>query len=538
MRPKPIVLMILDGWGVSPSKSGNAINNAKTPNFDSYFSYFPSVSLQAAGITVGLPWGEVGNSEVGHTALGAGQILYQNSPRISIAIETEEFFHNEELVAAAKHARKNKSTLHLIGLVSPGGVHSAFNHVVALLDFAKKHKVKKVCIHAIMDGRDADPDGGLKYITELQKEIDKRKLGKIASMIGRFFAMDRNKSWDRTEKAYNVMARGVGKAAIDPIAAIKESYQNKVFDEYFEPTYIADKKGRPIGNIQDNDAVIFFNFRSDRSRQLTTAFALPGFMKFDRPEYIRNLYFVTMTEYEEALPVKVAFPPIRVVDPLAKVLSDQGFRQLHLAETEKYAHVTYFFNGGIEEPFLNEDRVLIPSKPTKSYADVPAMSAYEITDKLAEEVKRGFYDFVLVNYANPDMVGHTGNYEATIQAMETIDKLLPRIVDSVTGVGGVLLITGDHGNAEQMKSFDTGEVEKEHTSNPVPLLMISTFNGLEQPQDLASVQQALLTPAGILADVAPTILDLMGAQKPPSMTGESVLANIMTASTAEILGPT
>lgn len=527
MRPKPVVLIVLDGWGVGPTREGNAIAQANTPNFDSYFAYFPSISLQAAGIAVGLPWGEVGNSEVGHTTMGAGTVLYQNAPRISLAIEDGSFYENSAFVAAADHVKKNHSRIHIIGLISPGDVHCSYNHILALLDMAKKRGISEVFIHAILDGRDTPRDSGVVYIQDLLKQIKEKGVGKIASLSGRFYAMDRNNNWDRTAMAYRAMADRSGIFSQDPVQAIGESYKNNVFDEEFVPTIMTDRHGDPIAQIADNDAVIFANYRADRARQLTKAFTLPGFEKFERPNYIRNLYFVTMTEYEDALPVQVAFPTLRANAPLAKVLSEKGFRQLHIAESEKYAHVTYFFNGGDEKPFLNEDRILIPSKPVKSFDQTPAMSAYEITDAAYGAIKRGYYDFVLINYANPDMVGHTGNLAATIQAIEALDGQIPRIVDLVTGIGGVVFITGDHGNAEQMIEPTTGKMDKEHSTNPVPFIMLSPFNGLHEPQNVDAVWESMKNPAGILADIGPTILDVMSLPKPVDMSGESLLANFM-----------
>jgi 2,3-bisphosphoglycerate-independent phosphoglycerate mutase len=532
MRPKPVTLIILDGWGVGPSNNGNALAVAKTPNFDNYFAYFPSVSLQASGIAVGLPWGEVGNSEVGHSTIGTGTVLYQNLPRISIAIQNETFFENREFLKAAEHVKKNNSRLHIMGLASPGNVHASFDHLVALLDFADRQKIKEVFVHAFMDGRDTEPAGGIKYITALQKEMDSRGVGKIATLSGRFYAMDRNNNWDRTALAYEAIVNGTGERATHALSAIQDNYSKNVFDEQFPPTVITDSAGKPVATVNDNDAVIFFNFRADRARQLTKAFVLPGFEKFQRSKYLRNLLFVTMTDYEEALPVSVAFPAQTAKEPLAKVLSDRGFRQLHVAETEKYAHVTYFFNGGAEQPFLNEDRLLVPSKPVKDYDTIPAMSAYEITDKAFEAIKRGYYDFVVMNYANPDMIGHTGNFPATVSALEILDGQVGKIVDLVSSLGGVVFITGDHGNCEQMIDPKTGDKDKEHTANPVPLLMISGFNGFTEPQNLSSVAQNLTNPAGILADVAPTILDTLGIPKPIDMTGESLLPNLMPMQSA------
>ncbi len=535
MRPKPVVLMVLDGFGCGPKNEGNAIRLAKMPNLESYFSFFPSVSLQAAGISVGLPWGDPGNSEVGHQTIGAGTILYQNEPRINMAIDDGSFFENKEFKKAAQQVKKNNSAFHIIGLVSPGGVHASFDHCVALLEFAKQQDLKNVFVHAILDGRDTPYNSASQYIEKLLEEIKRIGVGQIASLSGRYFAMDRNNNWDRVEKAYNAIAEGVGVQATDPLDAIRSSYAQNIFDEQLEPTVIMQSNGAPLTRIQDGDAAVFFNFRADRARELTKAIALPGFEKFNRARYVRSLYFVTMTEYEEAMPVQVAFPNPKVESPLAKTLSERGFRQLHVAETEKYAHVTYFFNGGEEKPFLNEDRILVPSKPVADYSTVPGMSAYEITDKTFDAIKRGYYDFVVINYANPDMVGHTGNLPATIEALETLDGQIGRLTELVTGLGGVVLITGDHGNAEQKIDPQTGQIDKEHTSNPVPLIMISSYNGLQEPQNLDDVYEGWLTPAGILADVAPTILDIMGVPKPAQMSGTSLLPNLVPQNSANLI---
>jgi 2,3-bisphosphoglycerate-independent phosphoglycerate mutase len=527
--------MVLDGFGCGPTNPGNAIRLAKMPNLESYFSYFPSVSLQAAGISVGLPWGDPGNSEVGHTIIGAGTILYQNEPRINMAIDDKSFFENKEFKKAAQQVKQNKSAFHIIGLVSPGGVHASFDHCVALLEFAKQQELQDVFVHVILDGRDAPYNSGYQYVSKLLEEMKRIGIGKIASLSGRYYAMDRNNNWDRIEKAYNAIAEGVGTQATDPLDAIQASYARNIFDEEFEPAVIMQSNGAPLTRIQDGDAAVFFNFRADRARELTKAIALPGFEKFNRARYIRNLYFVTMTEYEEAMPVQVAFPNPKVDMPISKVLSDRGFRQLHVAETEKYAHVTYFFNGGEEKPFLNEDRILVPSKPVTDYSTTPAMSAYEITDKTFDAVKRGYYDFVVMNYANADMIGHTGNLKATIEGLEALDGQIGRLTELVTSLGGVVFITADHGNAEQKIDPQTGEISKEHTTSPVPFVMISPFNGLPEAQNLEEVYEGWLSPAGILADVAPTILDVMGVPKPVQMSGTSLLSNLMPQNSANLI---
>lgn len=521
VRPKPVVLAILDGWGVAPPSRGNAIAMANTPVFDELIRVYPTTVLQAAGDAVGLPYGEMGNSEVGHLSLGTGRIIYQDLPRIMKAVSDGSFFTNEVLLQAMDQVKKMKTTLHLIGLLSSGGVHSSNEHAHAVVELAAKHGLEKVAVHAILDGRDTARDSGKGFIQKLQTVMTKLKLGRIATVAGRFYAMDRDNRWDRIEKAYRAMAQGVGVKAHDPIKAIEQSYRQGIYDEQVVPTVITAGKEKPL-LVGPGDAVIFFNFRSDRARQLTEAFVLPGFHHFKR-DYLADLFFVTMTEYEKDVPVAVAFPPQTVEHSLAKVLSDQGLRQLHVAETEKYAHVTFFFNGGREEAWPGEERVLIPSPMVASYDQTPRMSAVEITERLLRELNTGHYDFAVVNFANADMVGHSGNIEATVQAIEVLDQSLGQIVTDVTGIDGVVAITADHGNAEDKIDPQTGRLNKEHTANPVPFLLIGnqwrSRPGLTAGRDLST-----LPASGVLADVAPTILELMRLPKPQDMTGRSLVS--------------
>ncbi|MFZ6035912.1 MAG: 2,3-bisphosphoglycerate-independent phosphoglycerate mutase [Patescibacteria group bacterium] len=522
---RPVVLIIYDGLGIAPAGPGNPILNAPTPTFDSIIDTYPTLALQASGEAVGLPWGEMGNSEVGHLNLGAGKIIYQSLPRISRSIADGSFFTNAAFQKAVKHVRKQDSKLHLLGMVSNGGVHSSIDHLFALLELCAKERVKEVYVHAILDGRDTTRDSGATFIGKLQEKIEETKVGVIATVSGRYYAMDRDNRWEREEKAYRALAEGVAdQYATDPVAAIKESYAREVYDEEFVPTVIGSA-GHPTATINDGDAVIFFNFRPDRARQLTRVFSLPTFKQFKRSPFMKNLVFVTMTEYDRELPVTVAFPPELIVNPLARVISDAGLKQLHIAETEKYAHVTYFFNGGNEDPYTNQDNILIPSPKVSSYDKKPEMSAEEVTDKFLEQLATDTYDFIVINYANPDMVGHTGNYKATYKAITVVDTLLRRVVDAVLAKDGIIFITADHGNAEQMINPQTGQMDKEHTVNPVPFFAIANqwkghplYKDLIQDHDLSMLQ-----PTGILSDVPVTILTYMGIKPPEEMTGNNLL---------------
>ncbi len=517
---KPVVLIILDGWGINPSIEGNAVKAAKVPNFDYFWKNYPATSLQASGIAVGLFWGENGNSEVGHLNLGSGLVVYQNLPRVTLAIQNKTFFQNEAFLQACAHVKKNNSALHLIGLVSAGGIHSHIDHLFALLELAKTQRVKRVYIHAITDGRDTPRNAAERYITELEGKIHQLHLGEIATVSGRFFAMDRDNHWEREEKAYHAMVSGIGPTAQSAGAAIAESYAHQTYDEAITPTVIT-KAGHPVATIKDNDAVIFFNFRADRARQLTKAFVLPGFADFNRPHRLENLFFVTMTQFEDNLPAHIAFPPQKVKEPLAKVIADNKLKQFHVAETEKYAHVTYFFDGGIEKPFPGEDQLVIPSPRVKNYEKVPEMSAQETTDLLVKKIFTGHYAFLVINYANPDMIGHTGDFSATVKALEFVDKKIKQVVDAVLSINGAVIITADHGNCETKIDPLSHESTKEHTTNPVPFLLLANDFKIP-PKDDDTVFQEMINPSGVLADVAPTILDLLGIKKPEEMQGLSL----------------
>lgn len=524
-KPKPVVLIVLDGWGIGEKNKGNAIANAKIPSFEKLNKYYPHLAVQASGISVGLPWGEAGNSEVGHMTLGAGKVIYQNMPRITMSIQDGQFFQNPVFLKAIENAKLKGGAIHLMGLLGKGSVHSSIDHIYALLELMNREKVEKIFLHIFTDGRDSPPTSGIESIKELQSKIDKLGTGKIATVCGRYFAMDRNNNWDRTKKAYDAMVKGIGNKITSSEQYLKDSYKNKIFDEYLEPAIVysetnpaGDPIGNPVGQIKNNDSVIFFNYREDRARQITKAFSIPSFSKFP-VENFPDLFFATMTQYEESLPVEIAFPPIEVKECLGKVLSEKKMHQLRIAETEKFAHVTYFFNGGAEEPFPGEDRVIIPSKDVSHFDEIPEMSAKEITEKALENIEKDIYDFILINFANTDIVGHTGNEKATIEAVEIVDRCLAQIIPAVLLKNGCLIITADHGNAEEMLDVRTGERNTEHSSSPVPLWYITPTNHSEKPQKENSLSEV----SGILSDVTPTILDIMGLEKSPEMTGESLL---------------
>ncbi|OGH64781.1 MAG: phosphoglycerate mutase (2,3-diphosphoglycerate-independent) [Candidatus Magasanikbacteria bacterium RIFCSPHIGHO2_01_FULL_41_23] len=522
-RPKPLVLAILDGWGVAPDTAGNAIVRAKTPNFQKFIREYPTMTLFASGNEVGLSFGEMGNSEVGHLNIGAGRVYYQTLPRLNKSIADHSFFDNKAFLEAAEQVKKNKSNLHLIGLVGPGNVHASQDHLDALLKFAKQQKIKNVFVHAILDGRDATFNSGVDFIKKLQATMKDIGVGKIATLSGRYFGMDRDNRWDRVEKAYRAIVSGIADVyAKDPIKAIKESYAKEVYDEEFVPTVIGEE-GEPMAKISDDDSVIFFNFRPDRARQLTQAFVLPTFTKFER-EYLKKLCFVTMTEYEKELPVTVAFPPNVVVNCLAQTISDAGLKQYHIAETEKYAHITFFLNGTIEEAFSHEDRKIIPSPKVASYDKAPEMSAAALTKDVVKIIEGGKYDVIMLNLANPDMVAHTGDTKATIKGVEMVDKCLGDIAAHTLAHHGVMLITADHGNAEELVNLQTNERDKEHSTNPVPFIIIGEeYHGKTGPAgDPPDGDLSLLHPVGMLADVAPTVLSILGIKQPKEMTGRAL----------------
>jgi 2,3-bisphosphoglycerate-independent phosphoglycerate mutase len=523
-RPKPVGLIVLDGWGIAQPYSGNAISQAKIPVLNDLISHYPTMTLRASGEAVGLPWSENGNSEVGHLNLGLGRIIYQNLPRINKTIADNSFFSNQALIGAFKHARENKSKVHLLGLVSNGCVHSSIEHLEALLAMAKNEKIDDIFIHAILDGRDTAYNSGQNFIKDLERAIREHGRGKIATISGRFYAMDRDNRWDRISKSYAAITEGRGNKSETANRAIEESYLKKIYDEEFAPAVIYES-GNPVALVEDNDSIIFFNYREDRARQITKAFVLPTFDKFKRPKYLRNLHFVTFTEYEKDLPVEVAFPPESLKNTLGEVISRAGLKQLRIAETEKYAHVTYFFNGGEETKFKGEDNELIPSPHITSYDLKPEMSAPEVAEKLVKHIDNDEYDFFLVNFANADMVGHTGNIKASVKAIETVDKCLGKVVKSVLAKDGAVFITADHGNAEDMFNMQTGSIDKEHSTNPVPFIIVSRqFEGLNLGgQEAPNGDLSLIKPQGILSDVAPTILKIMGIEKPEDMTGRALI---------------
>jgi 2,3-bisphosphoglycerate-independent phosphoglycerate mutase len=506
---KPVMLMILDGWGIAPPSDSNAISVANTPVFDKLVTEYPNTQIAAHGNSVGLPKGQMGNSEVGHLNLGAGRVVKQDLMRINEAIETDTFRTNQNLVAAADAVKKAGGRMHLIGLCSPGGVHSALPHMYAAVDMFAKAELD-VFIHALTDGRDTPPSSVRGYMKDIEAEIQGK--ARVSTVIGRFWAMDRDKRWDRVERGYNAMVLGEGtphKSADEAIAAAYEAGQT---DEFIEPRIVVDDAGTPIGNIKDGDGVLFFNFRADRAREITMALAFEKFDGFER-KAVRNLsHYVCMTEFQADFGLPMAFPPLSMDNILGKVLEDRDLTQFRCAETEKYAHVTFFFNGGEETPFANEDRVLIPSpQDVATYDQKPAMSAFEVTDEVVSRIRQKTYDLIILNFANPDMVGHTGVLEAAIAAMETVDECTGRVVDALLEVGGCALITADHGNCETMTD-ETGAPQTAHTANRVPLILVD-------PTHL----EAELRP-GILADLAPTILSLMELAVPPEMTGKSLIS--------------
>lgn len=522
-RPKPCVLLILDGFGVAPDGDGNAITRANMPVFKDLVHRYPAMTLRSSGEEVGLSWGEMGNSEVGHLAIGAGRVYYQTFPRINRDIAAGAFFENPAFLKAIEHARKNNGTLHLIGMVSAGRVHSMDEHCHALLELAKRQKFSNVAVHAILDGRDTIYNAGIDFLTTLSEKMKTLGVGRIASMAGRYFAMDRDNRWDRTQQAYEAMVLGKGPTTEDPLAALKESYTREVYDEQFPPTVVT-QGGKPVATIKDGDAAIFFNFRPDRTRQIAKAFVQPEFAGFKR-ELLKDFFVVTMAEYEAGLPVTVAYPPEVVEMCLAETISKAGLKQLHIAETEKYAHVTFFLNGTTEKPFKGEDRVIVPSPKVASYDQAPAMSANEVTDRVVKEIESNAYDFIAMNLANPDMVAHTGNLEASIKADEAVDVCLGRIVKATLEQGGVLFLTADHGNAEELKNLRTGDMDKEHSTNPVPFLIVGkTFEGKPAASgEVPNGDLSLVPPVGMLADVAPTILKVMNIDQPPQMTGQALV---------------
>lgn len=513
---KPVALIILDGWGVAKASKGNAISCAAPLFFDELTAKYPTKLLVASEEKVGLPKGVFGNSEVGHLNIGAGRVVYQDLLQINKAIKDKTFFKNSELKNSVKHLKKTKGAWHIMGLVSDGRVHSSLEHLFALLAFAKAEGVKKVYIHAFLDGRDTPRDSGLKFITALEKEMVKLGVGKTATISGRFYAMDRDNHWERINHAYQAMTSGVGAKFKTATEAVKVSYDNKVYDEEFQPVVI---EGGEL--IKNGDALTFFNYRADRAREITRVFVDPKFKSTDlKNKKFKDLYFVAFTDYEKNLGLNIAFPSIRPTNCLGKILSDANLKQLRIAETEKYAHVTYFFNGGNEVPFKGEDRVLIPSPRVDSYATIPEMSAKLVGGRILEELKDDKYDFILVNFANADMVGHTGNIPAAVKAIRTVDAQVKKIVTEILKRDGVVLITADHGNADDMYDAKNKQIIKEHSLNPVPFIVVS--NELLAKKN-KKINLTKLTISGSLADIAPTVLKVMNLKKPKEMTGFSLI---------------
>ncbi len=512
MSVKPVVLIILDGWGINREKEGNAIASANAPVYRSLLADCPHTQLLASGEAVGLPDGQMGNSEVGHLNLGAGRVVYQDSTRISKSIREGDFFKNPVLLSAMDVVKENGRNLHLMGLLSDGGVHSRLDHIYALLDLAKAEGITNVFFHAFLDGRDTPPSSALEYIAALEDRFLKVGLGRIASVSGRYYAMDRDKRWERVQKAYEALVLGEGLRKFSAEEVVKQSYEHGRTDEFMLPTVIVDPaRNRPVAVMQDGDSVIFCNFRSDRAREITRALTDPAFTGFERPSFPKLAKFVCLTTYDETFDLPVAFAPVRLTNILGELLSSRGVRQFRVAETEKYAHVTFFFNGGEEQPFPLEDRELVPSpRDVATYDKKPEMSAREITEKLIAAVRSGRYGFILANYANPDMVGHTGVLAAAVKAVEVLDECLGRVLREAQAAGARVLITADHGNLEVMADQATGQPHTAHTTDPVPFILFG--------------EQRTLREQGLLADVAPTVLQLMGIPLPSDMTGRSLIA--------------
>ena len=507
---KPLLLMILDGWGINPNPAHNAVALAKTPNLTRLLAEYPHVPIRTSGMAVGLPEGQMGNSEVGHLNIGAGRVVYQELTRVSKSIDDGDFFSNPVLLECIAKVKAAGGRLHLSGLLSDGGVHSHNSHLYALLELAKRQGLKDVFVHCLLDGRDTPPQSGAEYLAQLEKEIGRIGVGRIATVMGRYYAMDRDNRWERVEKAYNAMVHGLGDLSPSSQAAIERSYDSKIFDEFVVPAVICDQ-GAPVGQLLDGDGFIFFNFRSDRAREITRALALDHFDGFKRHNRPKLAGYVCLTEYDATFGLPIAFASSEPINILGAVLSDAGLKQLRIAETEKYAHVTFFFNGGVETPFPGEDRALIPSpKEVATYDLKPEMSAYQVTDKLLKLLDRDDYDVIILNFANCDMVGHTGIEAAAVKAVEAVDACAGRVVARVQELGGAVLITADHGNAEQMAD-ENGEPFTAHTTNPVWLILADD-----------SRKGVTLREGGRLADIAPTMLKMLGIAQPMEMAGESL----------------
>ena len=509
MRDKLVALIILDGFGINPRDTGNAIMAANKPNLDKFFASCPNTTIKCSGMDVGLPRGQMGNSEVGHTNIGAGRIVYQELTRITKSIEDGDFFEKAEFLDAINNCKANHTALHLFGLLSDGGVHSHNTHLYALVELAKKHGLKDVFIHCFFDGRDVPPDSAKGYTAELEARLKEIGTGRIATIMGRYYAMDRDKRWERVKQAYDAMVLGLGREAEDAVSAVAEAYGRQEYDEFIIPTVITDT-GKPVAKIGRNDSVIFFNFRPDRAREITRTFVDPAFDGFERPDGIFPLHFVCLTQYDVTMPnVSFAYKPEALANTFGEYISKLGLKQLRIAETEKYAHVTFFFNGGVEKLYEGEDRALIPSPKVATYDLKPEMSAFEVTEEALERINSKKYDVIVLNYANCDMVGHTGIFDAARTAVETVDKCLGKITEAILAQGGVALITADHGNAEQMLDYETGGPFTAHTTNPVPLIVMGLGD--------------IKLKEGRLSDLTPTILDILGIPKPAEMTGESLI---------------
>ena len=510
MSKKPVVLMILDGYGLNKKEEANAVFEAKTPVMDKLMAECPFVEGNASGLAVGLPDGQMGNSEVGHLNMGAGRIVYQELTRITKSIADGDFFENEEFLKAVENCKKNNSALHMYGLVSDGGVHSHNTHIYGLLELAKRNGLENVFVHCFLDGRDTPPASGKDFVAELEAKMAEIGVGKVASVMGRYYAMDRDNRWDRVELAYRALTLGEGNTNESATAAIQASYDDGKTDEFVMPTVVVEN-GAPVGLINDNDSIIFFNFRPDRAREITRAFCDDEFAGFAR-EKKQGLVYVCFTDYDETITGKlVAFKKQSITNTFGEFLAANGKKQARIAETEKYAHVTFFFNGGIEEPNEGEDRILVKSPKVATYDLQPEMSAPQVCDKLVEAIGSDKYDVIIINFANPDMVGHTGVESAAIAAVEAVDACVGRAVDAVKAAGGAMFICADHGNAEQLLDYETGAPFTAHTTNPVPFILVNAG------------EEFGLREGGCLADIAPTLIEIMGLEQPKEMTGKSLL---------------
>ncbi len=510
MSKKPTVLMILDGYGLNEKTEGNAVAQANTPNMDALMKDYPYVKGYASGLAVGLPDGQMGNSEVGHLNMGAGRIVYQELTRITKEIEDGDFFKNEALLAGMENVKKNGSDLHLYGLLSDGGVHSHNTHLYGLLEMAKRQGIPNVYVHCFLDGRDTAPTSGKGFVEELEAKMAEIGVGKIASISGRYYVMDRDNRWDRVQKAYDVLTKGEGEVATDAVQAMADSYAKDVTDEFFVPTAITEN-GAPRATVKDNDTIIFFNFRPDRAREITRAFCADDFDGFERGAR-KNVTYICFTEYDVTIPNKeVAFKKVELKNTFGEYLAAHGKTQARIAETEKYAHVTFFFNGGVEEPNMGEDRILVKSPKVATYDLQPEMSAPEVCDKLCEAIRSEKYDVIIINFANPDMVGHTGIMEAAVKAVETVDACVGKAVEALKEVNGQMFLCADHGNAEQLVDYETGDPFTAHTTNPVPFILVNADPAYTLREN------------GCLADIIPTMIELMGMEQPAEMTGKSLL---------------